>query len=213
MLKAICIPPPQVFVIHEDPSVRESLSALIADSGWTPNLFASACAFNETAKSEGPGCLVLNPALPGLDCVKAHDRITARSGPIPILFIAGEMEVLLTSRATKEGGIDYIAKPYSDEALVAAMREAIERSQALLHAREKSERARQDYESLTPRERDVMRLIASGLLNKQVGGELGIAEQTVKAHRGNVMRKMGARSFADLVDMAVGLGVRQEAFA
>ena len=197
-------PVPQVYVVDDDVSVRESLEMLIQYAGWQPETFASAEEFLDHARVLTPNCLVLDVSLPdltGLDLQKlVADRIE-----MPIIFITGYGDVPTTVRAMKGGAVEFLTKPFGNDVLLSAIRNAIERSQATL-GREAETRALRDcYASLTPRERQVMALVASGLLNKQVGGELNISEITVKAHRGQVMRKMKADSLADLVNMAARL--------
>ena len=200
-------PTPVVFVVDDDISVRESLELMIRCAGWQPETFGSAQEFLEWPRAEGPSCLILDVSLPGLSGLDLQQRIMAERGDMPIIFITGHGDVPMTVRAMKAGAVEFLMKPYSDEALLAAVRNAIERSQAVLLAQEKSRSTREAHASLTPRERQVMELVVSGLLNKQVGGDLGISEITVKTHRGSVMRKMKADSIADLVKMAAQLGI------
>jgi len=196
---------PRVFVVHEDPSVRESIESAIRGGGWPAETFQDLKEYLARRKADGPSCLIVDPSTLGRCCMEVQDRIAGDRSHIPVIFVLGRAETLVFVRAMKTGEIEYIGKPYGDEALLAAVSESIERSRAALQAREKARAAREGYETLTPREREVMGLVASGLLNKQVGGELGISEITVKTHRGNVMRKMKAKSFAHLVHMAAEL--------
>src|SRR5437762_6614890 len=195
---------PIVFVVDDDVSVRESLELLIRCAGWQPETFASAAAFLARPRVRVPNCLVLDVALPDLNGLDVQKRLVDRT-EMPIIFITGHGDIPMSVQAMKAGAVEFLTKPFGDDVLLSAIRNAIERSQAVL-GREAETRALRDcYESLTPRERQVMAMVAAGLLNKQVGGELNISEITVKAHRGQVMRKMKADSLADLVNMAARL--------
>jgi FixJ family two-component response regulator len=195
---------PIVFVVDDDVSVRESLELLIDVAGWQPETFASAEEFLAHPRVLTPNCLVLDVSLPdlnGLDLQKlVADRIE-----MPIIFITGYGDVPITVRAMKAGAVEFLTKPLAEEALLGAIRHAIEHSQTALGNEAEMQVLRGRYASLTPREREVMALVVSGLLNKQVGFELGISEITVKGHRGRMMLKMKADSVADLVKMAVRL--------
>jgi FixJ family two-component response regulator len=195
---------PIVFVVDDDVSVRESLELLIRCAGWQPETFPSAQEFLAHPRANVPSCLVLDVALPDLNGLDVQKRVVDRTD-MPIIFITGYGDVPMTVQAMKAGAAEFLTKPFSDEVLLSAIRHAIERSRTAL-GHEAEMRALWDcYTSLTPREREVMALVVSGLLNKQVGFELGITERTVKAHRGNMMRKMKADSLADLVKMAAEL--------
>jgi FixJ family two-component response regulator len=198
---------PIVYVVDDDVSVRESLELLIENAGWKPALFASAHDFLSRPRVAVPGCLVLDVSLPGLDGLELQQKLGDRSD-MPIIFITGYGDVPMTVRAMKAGAVEFLTKPFNDDVLLNAIRDAIERSRAALRLDSEMRTLRTCYASLTPREREVMALVVSGLLNKQVGGELGISEITVKAHRGQVMRKMNAESLPDLVTMAARLGPR-----
>jgi len=196
---------PIVFVVDDDVSVRESLESLIRFAGWEPETFASAEEFLARPRVLVPSCLILDVALPDLNGLDLQKRIAVDRFDIPIIFITGYGDVPMTVQAMKAGAVEFLTKPFGDDVLLSAIRNAIERSQTAL-AHEAEIRALRDrHASLSRREREVMALVVSGLLNKQVGGELGISEITVKAHRGKVMRKMKAGSLADLVTMAARL--------
>jgi len=196
---------PIVFVVDDDISVRESLQLLIQCEGWRPETFASAQEFLDRPRSLVPSCLVLDVSLPGLNGLDVQKRVAVERPDMPIIFITGYGDVPTTVKAMKAGAVEFLTKPFSDDVLLSAIRNAIERSKTALGHEAEMHALRDRYESLTRREREVMALVASGLLNKQVGGELGISEITVKAHRGQVMQKMKADSFAELVKMAARL--------
>jgi FixJ family two-component response regulator len=196
-----------VFVVDDDVSVRESLELLVRTAGWQPETFASAQAFLCRPQPTVPCCLVLDVTLPGLSGLDLQKRLAERTD-MPIIFITGHGDVPMTVQAMKAGAAEFLTKPFKDDVLLDAIRSAIERSRAALRLDSEMRALRNCYASLTPREREVMALVVSGLLNKQVGGELGISEITVKAHRGQVMRKMKADSLPDLVTMAARLGLR-----
>jgi FixJ family two-component response regulator len=196
-----------VFVVDDDTSVRESLELLITSAGWHPETFASAQEFLSRARPNVPCCLVLDVTLPGLNGLELQQQLADRTD-MPIIFITGHGDVPMSVRAMKAGAVEFLTKPFSGDVLLDAIRGALERSRAALRDEEELRTLRNCYDSLTPRERDVLGLVVAGQLNKQVGGELGISEITVKAHRGQVMRKMKADSLPDLVTMAARLGVR-----
>jgi FixJ family two-component response regulator len=200
-------PTPIVFVVDDDISVRESLELLICSAGWQPETFASAQEFLARPRAPVPSCLVLDISLPGLNGLELQKRVAVERTDVPIIFITGHGDVPKTVQAMKAGAVEFLTKPFSDEALLSGIRQALERSRVALDCEKVMHNLRNRYESLTPRERQVMTLVVSGLLNKQVGGELGISEITVKAHRGQVMQKMKADSLADLVKMAARLGL------
>jgi FixJ family two-component response regulator len=192
---------PIVFVVDDDISVRESLELLISTEGWRAETFASAQEFLARPRPNVPCCLVLDLSLPGLSSLELQKRIAAERTDMPIIFISGHGDVRTTVQVMKAGAIEFLTKPVSNDALLSAIREALERSSITLRRESEMRSLRDSYACLTPRERQVMTLVVSGLLNKQVGGELGISEITVKAHRGQVMQKMKANSLADLVKM------------
>ncbi len=196
---------PIVFVVDDDVSVRESLELLIQSAGWRPETFESAAAFLARPRTDVPSCLVLDVSLPDLDGLELQQRLASDRLGLPIIFITGHGDVPMTVRAMKAGAVEFLTKPFSDDVLLSAIAGAIERSAAALGREAELREIRERYESLSPREREVMALVVSGMLNKQVGGELHISEITVKAHRGQVMRKMKADSLADLVTMAARL--------
>jgi FixJ family two-component response regulator len=193
---------PIVFVVDDDVSVRESLELLIQNEGWRPESFESAQEFLDRPRVLVPSCLVLDISLPGLDGLELQKRVAAERRDMPIIFITGFGDVPKTVQAMKTGAVEFLTKPLNDEVLLGAIRQALERSRVALAHEAEMQELRNRYASLTARERQVMALVVSGLLNKQVGGELGISVITVKAHRGQVMQKMKANSLADLVKIA-----------
>jgi FixJ family two-component response regulator len=198
---------PIVFVVDDDVSVRESLESLIRSAGWRPETFASADEFLARPRVRVPSCLVLDVSLPGLNGLDLQKSIARQRADMPIIFITGYGDVPMTVRAMKAGAVEFLTKPFDDETLLTAIANSLERSRAELDRETEIEALRNAYARLTPRERQVMSLVVSGRLNKQVGGELGISEITVKAHRGQVMRKMKASSLPDLVTMSATLGL------
>jgi len=195
-----------VLVVDDDISVRESLDHLIRTSGWQSETYASAQAFLARPRTVVPSCLVLDVSLPDLNGLDVQKRLGPDRGDLPIIFISGHADIPTTVRAMKAGAVEFLIKPLSHEALLTAIEGAVNRSRAALQQQAGMEELRARYASLTGRERQVMTLVVSGLLNKQIAGELHISEITVKAHRGKVMRKMRAGSVADLVKMSARLG-------
>ena len=198
---------PIVFVIDDDISVRESLDLLIHTAGWRPELFASAQEFLDHPPASAPHCLVLDISLPGLNGLELQKRVLAVRPELPIIFITGHGDVPKSVQAMKAGAVEFLTKPFPDEVLLDAIRNALERSRSFMAQAAETQDLRDRYASLTPREQQVMKLVVDGLLNKQVGGELGISEITVKAQRGKVMQKMRADSLPDLVKIVSKLGM------
>jgi FixJ family two-component response regulator len=197
---------PLVFVVDDDVSVREALDFLIRAAGWQPETYASAEAFLARPRALVPCCLILDVSLPDLNGLDLQKRIGTDRSDLPIIFLTGYGDVPMTVRAMKAGAVEFLTKPFRDNVLLSAISSALERSRAALEQQAEIQVLRDRFATLSPREREVMALVVSGLLNKQIGGELRISEITVKAHRGKVMHKMGADSLADLVKMAERLG-------
>lgn len=195
---------PIVFVVDDDISVRESLELLFKSAGWDPELYASAWEFLSRPRTAVPSCLVLDVTLPGLDGLELQRQLADRTD-MPIIFITGHGDVPMSVQAMKAGAVEFLTKPFESGVLLQAVQTAIERSRVALRHDREMRTLKNCYETLTPRERQVMALVVSGRLNKQIGGELGISEITVKAHRGMVMRKMRAKSLPELVNTAARL--------
>ena len=202
---------PIVFVVDEDISVRTSLELFIRSEGWEPETFASVQEFLDRPRPTVPNCLVLAISHSGVNAVEVQKEISRERVEMPIIVISSHGDIPTTVQAIKAGAVDFLLKPCSQGVLLAAVRQSLERSRVTLDREMQLRDLRSCYASLTPRERQVMALVVSGLLNKQVGGELGISEFTVKAHRGQVMQKMKANSLADLVRMAGKLGPMRHA--
>ena len=198
--------PAIVFVVDDDISVRESLELLIRAAGWQAEVFNSAQAFLARPRSFAPSCLILDVNLPDLNGLDLQKRVASERTDMPIIFITGYGDVPMTVQAMKGGAVEFLTKPFGDEVLLSAIRHAIDLSRDALVDEQEMRTLRDRYSCLSRREREVMALVVAGKLNKQVGFELGISEITVKAHRGRVMEKMKARSFAELVKMSSRLG-------
>ena len=200
---------PVVYVVDDDISVRDSLELLIRTAGWQPEIFESAQEFLSRPRAIVPSCLVLDITLPELNGLELQKRVAVDRSDMPIIFITGHGDVPTTVQAMKAGAVEFLTKPFSDDALLSAIKSAVQRSEATLGVRNEIEALEERYASLSRREREVMGSVVRGLLNKQVGFELGISEITVKAHRGQVMRKMKVRSLAELVKIAAKLGLER----
>ena len=196
---------PIVFVVDDDISVRESLELLIQSAGWRPETFESAQEFLSHPRSLVPSCLVLDISLPGINGLDLQKRVATERSDMPIIFITGYGDVPTSVQAMKAGAVEFLTKPINDDMLLSAIRNAIERSRVAISQEMELRRLQDCYASLTPREREVMALVVTGMLNKQIGDKLDISEITVKAHRGQVMRKMKANSLAELVKIGVRL--------
>ena len=196
-----------VFVVDDDISVRESLELLIHSAGWQREIFASAQEFLKYPRELVPSCLVLDVSLPGLNGLELQERIAKERPDMPIIFITGYGDVHMTVQAMKTRAVEFLTKPFREAVLLNAIRLALKRSESALADENELRALREAYATLTPRECEVMAFVVAGLLNKQVGSELGISEITVKAHRGSLMRKMKADSLPDLVHMAARLGL------
>jgi FixJ family two-component response regulator len=196
---------PIVYVVDDDISVRESLELLIRCEGWRPETFGSAHDFLAQLRALVPSCLVLDVSLPGLNGLDLQRRVSADRSNMPIIFITGDVDVPTTVQAMRAGAQDFLMKPFKHDVLLSAIGQALERSRVALGHEVETRAHRESYASLTLRERQVMALVVSGMSNKQIGGELGISEITVKAHRGRVMHKMNADSIVDLVRISARL--------
>ena len=198
----------RVFVVDDDPSMRNALSSLFRSINLQVELFASAAEFLERKRQpDTASCLVLDIRLPGVSGLDFQTQLEKAGMPLPIIFITGHGDIPMTVRAMKAGAVDFLAKPFRDQDMLDAVAVALRRDEQAREARKRSQALRQPFEQMTPREREVMALVTSGLMNKQVAATLGLSEITVKIHRGRVMRKMKAKSLADLVRMSEILGL------
>jgi FixJ family two-component response regulator len=196
-----------VFVVDDDSSVREALTDLIASVGLLVEAFKSAREFLEYRRPDAPACLVLDVRLPDLSGLDLQRELVRTEAPIPIIFITGHGDIPMSVRAIKEGAVEFLTKPFRDQDLLDAIQHAIETDRAERKERARVSEMRRRYQSLTKREREVMKLVVSGLLNKQIAAEFGSSEVTIKIHRGQVMRKMKAQSIVELVHMAEKIGI------
>jgi FixJ family two-component response regulator len=196
---------PVVFVVDDDISVRESLEALIVFEGLQVQTFSSAQEFLAHPRTSAPSCMILDVSLPGLNGLELQKRVSSDQRDMPIIFVTGHGDIPMSVQAMKAGAVEFLTKPFADEVLLNAIRNALERSKAVMARDEELRSLKERYAQLTPREREVMALVVVGLMNKQIAGELGISEITVKAHRGCMMRKMNADSLAELVNMGARL--------
>ena len=200
--------PPTVYVVDDDPSVRKGLERLIRSLGWKTETLGSAQEFLASARTEAPSCIVLDLQLPGLSGLELQKQMTEAGIETPIVFLTGHGDIPASVKAMKAGAIEFLTKPVEEQHLFNAIQEAVERDRRTRQQQADVRNLRNRYQSLTSREQEVMQQVVSGLLNKQIAAELKITEDTVKFHRGHIMRKMRAASLADLVRMAQNLGIR-----
>ena len=198
----------RVFVVDDEVAVREALDSLFRSVDLKVDLFASAAEFLQYMRPDGPSCLVLDIRLPGVSGLDFQDELLRAGIRIPIIFMTGHGDIPMSVRAMKAGAIDFLAKPFRDQDMLDAVAAALKRDQQMREAESANRALREAYERLTTREREVMALVTSGLMNKQVAGELGLSEITIKIHRSHAMQKMKARSLADLVRMSESLGLQ-----
>ena len=198
---------PITFVVEDDPSVRGALGRLLRSAGFRMRAFPSAEEFLRHPLPDGPACAILDVGLPGLNGLDLQRTLAEREAAVPVVFITGNGDIPMTVRAMKAGAVDFLAKPFSNQDLLAAVRQALGRAEQARQEAAETAALRRRAETLSPREGEVLPLVVSGMLNKQVAHRLGVSEKTVKAHRAQVMHKMGADSLADLVRMAARLGI------
>ncbi len=198
-----------VFVVDDDASLREALKSLLRSVGLQVELFGSAADFLKYKLPDAAACLVLDIRLPGISGLDFQAELVSADIHVPIIFITGHGDIPMTVRAMKAGAVEFLTKPFRDQDLLDAVQIALERDRARRILDSTRHELRAHFEALTPREQEVIGLVTAGLMNKQIAAELGVSEITVKVHRGNVMKKMGARSLADLVRMADALGIRR----
>jgi FixJ family two-component response regulator len=201
--------PPAVFVVDDDASVREALDSLFRSIGLQAKTFGSAAEFLQNKLPDAPSCLVLDVRLPGLSGLDFQTELAAAGLHIPIIFMTGHGDIPMTVKAMKAGAVEFLPKPFRDQDMLDAVQLALERDRERRERSSGLAKLKSSFDTLTPREQEVMGLVTAGLMNKQVAGEIGVSEITAKVHRGNVMRKMGAKSLAELVRMADALGVRR----
>jgi len=198
-----------VFVIDDDASMRAALSSLLASVGLRVTAFASAAEFLQAKLPDCPTCLVLDVRLPGLSGLDFQAELAKADIDIPIVFMTGHGDIPMTVRAMKAGAVEFLPKPFRDQDMLDAVQVGIERDRGRRTKASAAAKLKASFDSLTAREQTIMGLVTSGLMNKQIAGDLGVSEITIKVHRGSVMRKMGAKSFAELVRMADALGIRR----
>jgi FixJ family two-component response regulator len=199
---------PVVLVVDDDASLREALSGLFRSVGLEVKAFASAPEFLQSKLPDVPSCLVLDVRLPGLSGLDFQSELAKSNINIPIIFMTGHGDIPMTVRAMKAGAVEFLTKPFREQDMLDAVQLGLDRDRSRRELENVTSRLKSSFESLTPREQEIMGLVTSGLMNKQIAGEIGVSEITVKVHRGSVMRKMGAKSLADLVRMAEALGIR-----
>ncbi|MER8479233.1 response regulator transcription factor [Mesorhizobium sp. M1163] len=199
--------PPFVAIVDDDPGVRDALDSLFRSVGMTTRAFGSAAEMLQADLPQSSGCLILDVRLPGLSGLDFQMQLASHGIDLPVVFMTGHGDIPMTVRAMKAGAVDFLSKPFRDQDMLDAVTSAIERDRLRRIERAAADGLRADYDTLSPREREVMRHVVAGLMNKQVAGVIGLSEITVKIHRGNVMRKMGVRTLADLVRKAEALGI------
>jgi FixJ family two-component response regulator len=211
IMSSLSEPNPIVLVVDDDASLREALSGLFRSVGLQVKAFASAPEFLQSELPDAPSCLVLDVRLPGLSGLDFQSELAKSKINIPIIFMTGHGDIPMTVRAMKAGAVEFLTKPFREQDMLDAVQLGLERDRSRRELETVASMLRSKFESLTPREQEIMGLVTTGLMNKQIAGEIGVSEITVKVHRGSVMRKMGAKSLADLVRMAEALGVRRRA--